>query len=196
MMKIYKKQFPGESGYTMRIDATLHNIDIDKVTLMNRDIYYRQNGAKPPKEIRVVEETSKYSDVVYTEMNFPFPMSNREFLQKRLFVSNKADPEIVKHLGLWDWGHRYNVIVIQSTEKEDFPVKEKPVRAETKMNYTLLEEDPSDRNVVRMKVVIDQDLKGDIPKFVVNSFADKMPKIIMNSFLNSYTKFFGKNAAA
>ena len=189
-MKIYQRKTQGESGITIRIEATLKNVKQENLVLMNKDITYRQKFERPPKEIKVIEQTSKNSDVIYMEMDLPFPLTNRDFVQKRLFVNNKEDPELTRQLGLWNWDHKYNAIMIQSTEREEYPEKSKPIRGETKMIYLLLEEDPRDATVVKYKMILDQDMKGDIPKLVKETLGEKMPKRMMTDILKTHKKLF------
>jgi len=177
----------------MRIDAVLKGVKAENIVLMQRDVSYREKMGRPPKQIKLVEQTSKNSDIIYIELDLPFPLTNRDFVQKRLFIANKDDSELVRKLGLFDWSHGYHAILTQSTENAEYPAKSKPIRGETKMHHILLEEDPSDKSIVKMKIVISQQLNGDIPKIVMNSMGEKMPKNMVTGLLTSYNKFFGKS---
>lgn len=192
-IKTYKKRNDAASGFTMRIDAVLKGVKAENIVTMQRDISYRGKIGKPPKQIKVVEKTSKNSDIIYIELGFPFPMTNRDIVQKRLFVSNKQDPELVQKLGLFDKSHAYHAVLIQSTEHKEYPTKEKPIRAETQMYHTLVEEDPNNKNVVRMKMVIQQQLNGDIPKVMINALGSKMPKTMITGLLTAQKKYFAKS---
>ena len=174
----------------MRIDAVLKGVKAENIVTMQRDISYREKMGRPPKQIKVIGQTSKNSDIIYVELDLPFPMTNRDFVQKRLFVSNKEDPELVRKLGLFDWNHGYHAILVQSTENAGYPAKSKPIRGETKMHHILLEEDPNDKSVLKMKIIISQQLNGDIPKMLLSTMSEKMPKNMMTGLLTSHKKFF------
>jgi len=174
------------------VEGVLKGVKAENIAKMSRDISYRAKDERPPKQVKIVEETSKNSDILYIELDLPFPMTNRDFVQKRLFVRNKEDPEVVKQLGLWNWDHAYNIIMIESIERAEYPVKSKPIRAETSMNYMLLEEDSNDKTSLKVTWVLSQDLKGDIPKMIINSMGEKVPKKIFTEMIKNHEKNFGK----
>jgi len=153
---------------------------------MNRDLSYKLKGKTAPKQLKVVEKTSPYSDIVYTEVAFPFPMSNRELLQKRLFVGNKEDPEVVKQLGLFDFTHRYYVTMIHSTERAEYPITKKVVRGVTPVNHTLLEEVDGG---IKVTFLTCQDL--DLPKAAAKSLEDNMGVVVVLGLLDFYKQSFG-----
>ena len=184
-VKSWKKQ--GTAGTITRAETVLKGVTIDNIVLMNRDISYKLKGKNPPKQLKIVEKTSPYSDVLYTELGFPFPMSNRELVQKRLFVGNKEDPEVVKQLGLFDWSHRYYVTLVQGTDRPEYPVTKKLVRGVTPLGHTLLEEVEGG---VKVTFLICQDL--DLPKSAAKQLDDNMGVVIVIGLLDSYKQAFGK----
>ena len=188
-VKAYKKA-ETSSGLTIRIEADLRGVKAENFVLMLRDASYREKMEGPIKKFKIVENTSKHTDVTYHELSLPFPLTNRDFVQKRLFVSNKQEPELVAKLGLFKWDHAYNAILIQSTERSEYPVKSSPIRGETSMHYTLLQEDPYDKTLLKMKIVICQDLNGSIPSVVMSGAAEKMAKGMLTDLLKSYKKCF------
>ncbi len=189
-MKAFTKKETGETQYTIRIEAEVKGFNAEKIVLMMRDVEYRKQTLNPPKEMKIIEHNSKNSDVAYFEIDLPFPLTNREFVQKRLFMGNKEDPENIRKLGLYDLNHEYHAVIIQSIEREEYPIKSKPIRGETKMYYLLLEEDVNDKSVLKMRLVLCQDLKGDIPKMILNSMITKMSTKFVGDILKSYTKIF------
>jgi len=144
----------------------------------------------PVKKFNIVEQTSRNSDITYHELSLPFPMSNRDFVQKRLFVSNKQDPELVAKLGLFNWDHAYHIILIQSTERSEYPAKSSPIRGETTMHHTLIQEDPSDKTTLKMTIIISQDLNGNIPQIILSGAGENMSRGMLTDLLKSYKKFF------
>lgn len=174
------------------MEGVLKGAKAENLVKMQRDISYRAKDERPPKAVKIIEETSKNSDIMYIEIDLPFPMTNRDFVQKRLFVQNKEDPELVKQLGLWNWDHAYNVVMIQSVERAEYPVKSKPIRAETSINFILFEENPADKTSLKVTWVLSQDLRGDIPKMIINSMGEKVPKKIFTEMLKNHEKNFGK----
>jgi len=191
-MKVYRKKETSATAYTIRIDAVLKGVKPENIVTMTRDMSYREKEERPPKHYKIVENTSESSDISYIEINLPFPMTNRDFLQKRLFLHSKKDQELVKRLGLFNWDHTFHVIMMQSVQRADYPVKSKPIRAETRMNYMLFEEDPKDSSVLKVRWVLSQDLRGDLPKFVINAMGEKVPRKMIADLMSNHAKWLGK----
>ena len=184
-VKGWKKQ--GSAGVITKAETIVKGLTIDNIVLGTRDLSYRQKEKNAPKQLKIVEKTSPNSDVTYTELNFPFPMSNRELVQKRLFVGNKEDPELVKKLGLFDWSHRYYVMLTESCERTEFPVSKKFVRGVNTMSHTLLEEVEGG---LKVTFLVCQDL--DLPKTAAKALDDHMGVIAVAALLDSYKQAFGK----
>jgi len=191
-MKIYKKLLEGEPTVTIRFEGTLKGISAENFYKMTQDTTIRIKWDPVPKQLKVIEKTSENSDVIYVEANLPFPMSNRDFVQERLYLNNVDHAELVKELGLYDKPNKYYVLLIKSTEREEFPPKDKPVRGNTKMSYWFIEEDPSDKNSAKVVVLQCQELKGMIPVMLVNKIAGGFPHKIIGAMLDNYPKLFGK----
>jgi len=56
----------------------------------------------------------------------------------------------------------------------------------------LLEEDPNERDVLRMKLIVSADLCGDIPSIYMNAIRQNAPYRMITVILACYKKFFGK----
>ena len=76
----------------------------------------------------LVEKTFKNNDVIYTELNFPFPLTNRDFLIKRLYLSNKDDADLARQLRFYTQEHKYFCSYAKEYSKADYPEKSKPIR--------------------------------------------------------------------
>jgi len=61
------------------------------------------------------------------------------------------------------------------------------------MHYMLLEEDPKDKDVLKMRLVVNTDLSGDIPDVYMKTIRQNAPYRLMTSILGCYYKFFGKS---
>jgi len=190
IMRVYKKMESGESAVTMKIEAKMKGLKAENLFLMMKDLSYRAKMEHAPKQIKLVEQISRNSDIIYVEIDLPFPLSNRDLVQQRLYIGNKEDPELIRKLGLYNCPHRYYVLLTQSVVRPDIPEKKKPIRAETKMNYVIIEEDPNDPSAAIMKVVTCQKLNGGVPDVLVNKVATKIPHKLMEAIINSYSKFF------
>jgi len=189
-MKIYSKEENSKTGFTTRVDAVMKGVKAKNVMLMIRDINYRKKAERPPKKIKILEKV-KNTDVIYVELDLPDPLTNRDLLQKRLFVGNKDDPELVKKLDLFDWDHEYHAIIVESIERADYPPMTKPIRAEMKMHHMLLEEVPDDPTLLKIRVVSNMELNGEIPDSMMKAIRENAPIRMMTSILDNYLKFFG-----
>jgi len=190
-MKVYNKPEDIKCGFTTRIDAVLKGVNAKNLVMMTRDTTLRRKADHPPKRIQLIENT-KNADIIYLELNLPHPLHNRDLIQKRLFVGNKEDPELVKHLGLFDWKHEYYAIVVEGAHRFEYPPFFSIIRGETRMHYMLLEEDPKDSTVLKMRLVHSMDMGGDIPEPLMKVIRENVPYRMITSILNCYSKFFGK----
>lgn len=154
---------------------------------------YMVKNEPSPKQLKLVEQVSKNSDIIYVEIDLPFPLSNRDFVHKRLYLCNKEDPELVKKLGLYEKDSTYYVIMIEATQRPEYPPKNSPVRAEAKMNYWLIEEDPNDKNTTKITGVICQNIGGNVPIAMQNKMVPKRAREILEKQLGNYAKHFGSS---
>ncbi len=160
---------------------------------MTRDISLRKQAEHPPKKIKSLLKTA-HTDIIYVELDLPYPLINRDMLEKRLFVGNKENPELIEKLGLFDWNHRYYVMIVEPTTRIEYPPKSMPIRGEMKMHHMLLEEDPKDKDVLRMKLIMSADLCGFIPDVYMAAIRQNAPLRMMTGILACYKKFFGKKS--
>lgn len=181
----------GESCITTRIEGILINVDPAKFFQMMTDLPTMLKCEPPMKQLKCLEELNKNSDVIYIEAKCPFPLSDRDFIQQRLFVGNKEDPKLIKKLGLYDWKHRYYVVIQESVEREDYPPQKSPVRGTVKMSYWLLEEDPLEKNTVKFKAVACQDIGGKVPVSLLNSLGPKEAHRMFGLMMDNYVRIFG-----
>jgi len=190
-MKIYNKTETAKCGMFTRIDAVLKGVKAKNIMLMSRDITYRKKADHPPKKIKMIEKTGN-TDIIYVELDLPHPLINRDMVQKRLFVGNKENPELIKKLGLFDWEHEYFAMIVEPTTRPEYPSQNMPIRSEMKMHHMLLEEDPNDKTALKVRLIAEFDMCGDIPDPFMNAIRQNAPYRMMTSILTCYSKFFGK----
>ena len=180
----------GETTITLSIEGKIKGIKAENFYRMLWDKSYIEYADPKPKEFKVVEQINNNTDIAYIEVSLPFPMTNRDFVQKRFHASNKDDKEL--ELGLYDSKHNYYVLMIQSIEHPQYPVQKSPIRAEIKMNYWLIEDDPEVEGGMRFKTKVCQVLNGSLPLFFVNDLGPKMAHKNMEKMIDTYFKIFGK----
>ena len=189
-LKVYKKLVEGEPTVTIKTEGYFKGVKAENLFTMFKDISYREKLGHKPKVIKVVEQINKNSDVIYVELDLPFPMTNRDMVQKRLYLGNKEDADLVRELGLYQKDHKYYAVLVQSTERPEYPAKSKPIRAEIKIQFVLIEEDPKDPESTRISMVMCQKMNGDVPNMLINKISTKMPVGMMTGFVELYRKTF------
>ena len=190
-VQVYNKKGEKDEGNIMRIDLTITDITAEQLFILYSDNETRLKMDHAPKVLKTVEQLTKCSDITYSELHLPFPMSNREFLHKRLFVGNKESPDVIKEFGLYDWDHKYYVLIEESIERPDIPVKSSPVRAETKFSYNLIQEDPNDSGVVKIRTVSCTKMNGYIPTALFSSMGSQIAAHMIDGLKDGSKKIFG-----
>jgi START domain len=102
--------------------------------------------------------------VVYYQVKAPFGVTNRDFLQQR-----KVKFDYPK-MGM-------TTMHFRSIEHEKMPLRPKFIRADTIISAYLFEEEVGDKGIVtKLTIVSQNDIKGIIPKTLVNMASGKAPK--------------------
>ena len=86
-MKVSNKTENPRCGLTTRIDATLKGIKAKNLILMTRDIMYRKQADHPPKKIKSLQKIAN-TDIIYVELDLPYPLINRDMIEKRAFCGS------------------------------------------------------------------------------------------------------------
>ncbi len=191
-LKIFKKKMEGDTIITMSFEGRVKGLNAENFYRMLWDQECVEKAEPKPKTFKTVQKITDNIDIMYIEVALPFPMSDRDFVQKRLHLNSKVDKKIVKELGLYDWNHNFYIIMIKSAEHPDYPIQKKPIRADVKMNYWLIEEDPKEEGVMIFKTKVCQDIGGSVPLFFMNDVAPKMAHKNLETMIDNYYRIFGK----
>lgn len=159
---VFKKKTDGTPLVLIKAIATLEGIPKDIVYDAIFDTNIRQSWDKLFHKFEVVEEDDAHT-VLYYVIKAPLGISNRDFLQCRQVVE--------------DWPRKgITYMHFKSIEHPEKPEVKKIVRAETIMSGYVIEQIQDDPPVTRLIVVSQNDVKGLIPKALVNMGASKAPK--------------------
>ncbi len=139
-------------------------------------------------EFEVLDMPTSNSDIIYTTIEFPMPLSNRDLLQVRHFVDNKKDEDLIKKYGLPEKSHHYFFQVNKSCTRKDCPDKKGFVRADMQKAGWIAEEIPDKPGYISYKSLMQQDIKGSAPTFLVTKFAKGVCLKGMTGFLEGYKK--------
>jgi hypothetical protein len=185
---VYTKSSDESPVVLIRFDCILKGIEIDKMSDMFLDPEKRMQWDNRIKTFELLEVLDATIDVCYTEIEFPFPMSNRDLVQVRYFLDSKNDADLLKKYDIPEKNNRFFLQTNRNITRQDCPEKEGKVRAEM-INYGwILEEIPDKPGFVSYKCVLQQDIKGLAPTILVNKFAVKAVTKGMVGFLEGYKK--------
>eukprot|EP00357_Protocruzia_adherens_P010693 CAMPEP_0115004154 /NCGR_PEP_ID=MMETSP0216-20121206/19030_1 /TAXON_ID=223996 /ORGANISM="Protocruzia adherens, Strain Boccale" /LENGTH=846 /DNA_ID=CAMNT_0002370081 /DNA_START=306 /DNA_END=2846 /DNA_ORIENTATION=- len=161
---IYKRRHAAGGVNMVMAFVELEGIPSEVVYRAIYDQDIRQKWDKVFKTFKTIptEEKEANTDVVFFTLRSPIGVSDREFLQRRRCLLDyplKGD----------------RMIHFESIELDQVPVGRRNVRAWTSIAGYIIREDPEDPCKVKMTIVSQVDVKGVIPKAIVNMVAAKAP---------------------
>jgi START domain len=110
-------------------------------------------------EFRVIDVQKDY-EVLYYMIKTPFGISKRDWVQRRIQIFDYPDPgNIILHF--------------VSMEHPAMPPKKGAIRAETLISGYIIR--PTSEKTCKVTIISQNDIKGLIPKSIVNSIASKAP---------------------
>jgi len=112
----------------------------------------------------------KQESVLYYLVKAPFGISNRDFLQKRKVINDFPTQGIT-------------YMHYKSTEHPDVPKYKGIVRAETIISGYVIEQIQDDPPITKLIIISQNDIKGLIPKYIVNLASGKAPKQWVNNLI-------------
>jgi hypothetical protein len=151
--------------------ATLAGIPKDIIfeAIYNTDI--RQKWDKLFHKFEVVEhDEEKMETVLYYVIKAPIGISNRDFLQMRKVVHDWPSPGIT-------------YMHFKSIDHDDKPLVKGTIRAETIISGYVIEQIQDDPPITQLTVISQNDIKGLIPKYLVNMASGKAPKQWVNNLI-------------
>jgi hypothetical protein len=161
---VYKKKTEGTPMVMIKAIATLKGIPKRIVFKALYDTDIRQQWDKLFHQFEVVEhDEDKMHTVLYYLIKAPIGISNRDFLQLRKVVHDFPEEGIT-------------YMHFKSIEHVDKPPVKKVVRAETIISGYVIEQIQDDPPVTQLVIISQNDIKGLIPKYLVNMASGKAPK--------------------
>lgn len=161
-LKGYKKFVEGSPLIMVRCDVQLPGITANECFQTIYDFELRKVWDKALPRLDVVEKIDQTTDVIYSMFKSPWGVDNRDFCQSRKYGTNVA-------------GLDYAIYMV-SIDHPDCPPIKGNVRAHTYISGYTVKKDPADpENSCSMMIVSQVDIKGLVPKFIVNSLAAKGP---------------------
>ena len=161
---VLKKKTEGTPMVLVKAVATLKGIPADIVfkAIYNTDI--RQSWDKLFYHFEVVEhDEEKLETVLYYVIKAPLGISNRDFLQRRRVMYNFPKKDVV-------------TMHFKSIDHPSKPPVSGIVRAETILSGYIIEQIQDDPPISQLIVISQNDIKGLIPRYLVNLASGKAPK--------------------
>ena len=161
---VFKKKTEGTPMVLIKAIATLRNIPGDIVFRAIYDTSIRQSWDKIFYKFEVVEhDEEKLETVLYYVIKAPLGISNRDFLQLRKCRHNYPKKGV-------------KTLHFKSIEHQEKPPVSGIVRAETILSGYVIEQIEEDPPVTQLTIISQNDIKGLIPKYLVNMASGKAPK--------------------
>ena len=128
-------------------------------------------------EFRLIDTTPEY-EVLYYMIKTPFGITRRDWLQRRVEIHDYPEPGTI-------------IMHFCSMEHPAMPHKKGVIRAETLVSGYVIR--PTGENTCNVMIVSQNDIKGLIPKVLVNSVASKAPADWVNSMNKGCRMVLGLN---
>lgn len=184
---MYVKLTEGQPTISVRLDATLMDIDIDVIAQMNIDLDIRRQWDHNFETLKTTETLSETEDYTLQELKLPFPLSNREFIVHRCFINNKLHPAEIERLGLWQKKNKYWIILQTSIETTNIPLRKNVVRGSLK-TALVIEQDSDDPRKSYYRMISQTDLKGNVPLWALKQGGGRSAAKILNETIQAYHK--------
>ncbi|KAF4641721.1 START domain-containing protein [Toxoplasma gondii] len=179
-IKVYKFISPNSPVVLVKAYAELDSVPLQVLCHEIRDIPTRLQWDTTFEDYRVVEPNVNHNEIIYCLMRAPFPISNRDFLQwRRTEVDMEAG--VVKML-------------MRSASHPSLPERPGVVRAETILSGYIMEQ--KGPNSSSLFIVAQTDVKGLIPKWVVNTTAARAPAGWVESLKKACGKYMKEHGTS
>jgi len=161
-VQVYKKKVEGSPAILLKAYAIIDDITPEVIMKAITDQKSRREWDKVCQEFTIFDEDPVSGDcIVYYLIKAPLGVSNRDFVQKRQMIRDYPTPGAI-------------TLHFKSVENSKFPIVKKTVRGETSISGYVLE--PIGTTGTKLTLVSQNDIKGLLPKSIVNMVAAKAPK--------------------
>jgi len=138
--------------------AQFEEISCKKVAFHIGDIPTRLKWDTTFSDFKLIESDIDGCEIIYCLLKAPFPVANRDFLQWRRTETDATDT---------------TKIMMRSASHPSIPEKNGVIRAETLISGYIIE--PKSPTSTSLFILAQTDVKGYIPKWIVNAGAARSP---------------------
>jgi len=173
IMKIQKIRPEDSPVVLIRATAFLQGLKPKQIFDVIYDTAYRTKWDHVVAGFRVVEKIDEVTDIIYFMIKAPFGVSTRDFVQQRCYQLDYPQKDHV-------------VISFVSTTHPSVPPIKNHIRGETILSGYIIRPARSDpHNSTEMIIISQVDIKGSIPKTIVNYVASKAPLEWVNKMVKA-----------
>jgi len=156
-IKVYTRNMPDSKIKAIKIACTLHTT-LSQLAVAIFDINTAKQWVYSTKSCTLLKQVSPAELYYYSEINVPWPVSNRDFIAHLKLTQNPAT----------------KVITVDAENVPGFvPVKPNVVRVQQSVGKWVAE--PAGANLVKVEYTLFTDPGGSIPSWLINMFITKGP---------------------
>lgn len=178
-LKGYKKLVEGSPIIMVRCDVECKGIRPHECFQLIYDFDIRRTWDKNLPTQEVFETIDDKIDYIYSMFKAPWGVANRDFCQYRRWEYDQKGLEYI--------------IYMLSVDHEKCPTIKDNVRAHTYISGYTVKKHPTDPNSCQMMIISQVDIKGLVPKFIVNGVAASGPSSWASDQIKSAAKCREKN---
>ena len=157
-----------ENVYQVKGVMTVKGLTPEECYRMLNDFEIREKWDDIMCNFQVLRKTNEFIDHIYMMILAPWPVTDRDFVQKRTKAKNYKGYDYVMHF--------------VSDDIQEMPQRKNFVRAMTHISGYLFKQSPDDPESTIMTLIAQTDIRGMVPKSLVNYNAQRMPKKWVRDF--------------
>ena len=172
-IKIFRKD-GGQSGVVVKAFMDFHDMSAQELATCLLEDELRKVWDPNFKNPQVLEKLNETTDVYYFVAEAPFPLSNRDFVNKRYFLKNHDGVDYFSYM--------------TATEHPSKPATTSLVRGKFHQFARIVRQDKSGSGC-RLTIIMQSEFGGNVPSMVVNKKASSMPKDTYKNIQKHYPQF-------
>lgn len=184
-LEVHSKTIDNQPLLFLKLTGEMKDVDVDKFIRMLDDLELKKQWDERCKGGDAIAFFPGEGKLFTIQLKMPFPLTDRDSVEKRHAICNKLHPDLVKKYGLPEKDNKYWFIVIEPIKLKGYEETSDFVRATFTLVF-LAEELSEKPGFISLKGVMHNDAGGMIPNFLVNFLAGKLPSRMFAQIYESY----------
>eukprot|EP00743_Colponemidia_sp_Colp-15_P003518 GILK01003796.1.p1 GENE.GILK01003796.1~~GILK01003796.1.p1 ORF type:complete len:801 (+),score=136.12 GILK01003796.1:104-2506(+) len=176
-LSVFKKKSNDSPICVIKAFAEFEGISREVLFKTIFDVEVRAAWDKTFSDFRVADVLGE-DDILYYGIKGPWGITNRDFVQRRS----------IRHIE----SEQMTIMLYKSVDTEKVPLRKGYIRANTLLSGYIIRTDPKNPNVTKLTIISQNDLKGLLPKALVNAFAGRAPLDWINAMLKGCARVMGE----